>query len=83
MKQRKTKRNYTYRTMRDERAYGLYWYSGLWNILRPILVVCASLVVVIGLLYSGWQMIYNGFLGAHGSPAARRRLASRWPAVTA
>ena len=62
MKQRKTKRNYTYRTMRDERAYGLYWYSGLWNILRPILVVCASLVVVIGLLYSGWQMIYNGFL---------------------
>ena len=50
MKQRKTKRNYTYRTMRDERAYGLAWYSGLWTSLRPILVVCASLVVVIGLV---------------------------------
>ena len=47
MKQRKTKRNYTYRTMRDEREYGLYWYSGLWNVLRPILIACASLVVVV------------------------------------
>lgn len=62
MKQRKTKRNYTYRTMRDEREYGLYWYSGLWNVLRPILIACASLVVVIGLLYTGWQKIYESFL---------------------
>lgn len=59
---RKTKRNYTYRTMRDEREYGLYWYSGLWNILRPILIVCATLVVVIGLIYTGWTKIYDGFL---------------------
>ena len=40
--------------MRDEREYGLYWYSGLWNILRPILIACATLVVVIGLIYTGW-----------------------------
>lgn len=59
---RKTKRNYTYRTMRDEREYGLYWYSGLWNILRPILIACATLVVVIGLIYTGWTKIYDGFL---------------------
>ena len=55
---RKTKRNYTYRTMRDEREYGLYWYSGLW----PILIACATLVVVIGLIYTGWTKIYDGFL---------------------
>ena len=59
---RKTKRNYTYRTMRDEREYGLYWYSGLWNILRPILIACATLGVVIGLIYTGWTKIYDGFL---------------------
>ena len=59
---KKTKRNYTYRTMRDEREYGLYWYSGLWNILRPILIACATLVVVIGLIYTGWTKIYDGFL---------------------
>ena len=59
---RKTKRNYTYRTMRDEREYGLYWYSGLWNILRPVLIACATLVVVIGLIYTGWTKIYDGFL---------------------
>ena len=59
---RKMKRNYTYRTMRDEREYGLYWYSGLWNILRPILIACATLVVVIGLIYTGWTKIYDGFL---------------------
>ena len=59
---RKTKRNYTYRTMRDEREYGLYWYSGLWKILRPILIACATLVVVIGLIYTGWTKIYDGFL---------------------
>ncbi len=61
MKRRKTKRNYTYRTMRDEREYGLYWYSGLWNVLRPILIACAVLVVVVGLLYTGWTKIYDGF----------------------
>ena len=59
---RKTKRNYTYRTKRDEREYGLYWYSGLWNILRPVLIACATLVVVIGLIYTGWTKIYDGFL---------------------
>lgn len=48
--------------MRDEREYGLYWYSGLWNILRPILIACATLVVVIGLIYTGWTKIYDGFL---------------------
>ena len=59
---KKQKRNYTYRSMRDERQYGPYWYSGLWNILRPILVGAASLVVVIGLLLTVWNKVYDAYL---------------------
>ena len=58
----KKKRNYTYRTMRDERQYGLYWYSALWNILRPLLVGLGAGIVVIGLVYSGWNALYESFL---------------------
>ncbi|MBQ8313380.1 MAG: endolytic transglycosylase MltG, partial [Clostridia bacterium] len=58
----KKKRNYTYRTMRDERQYGLYWYSALWNILRPVLVGLGAVIVVIGLVYSGWNAVYENFL---------------------
>ena len=42
-------KKYTYRSMREERKYGLYWYSGLWMILRPILVGLTVLVLVIGI----------------------------------
>ena len=59
---KKQKRNYTYRSMRDERQYGPYWYSGLWNILRPILVGAASLVVVAGLLLTVWNKVYDAYL---------------------
>ena len=58
----KKRRNYTYRTMRDERQYGLYWYSALWNILRPVLVVLGALIVVTGLVYAAWNGVYNTYL---------------------
>ncbi|MBE5803802.1 MAG: endolytic transglycosylase MltG [Clostridiales bacterium] len=56
------KRDYTYRTMRDERQYGPYWYSGLWNILRPVLVGLGAVIVVIGLVSAGWNMVYDTYL---------------------
>lgn len=56
------KRNYTYRSLRDERQYGLYWYSGLWNVLRPLLIVAGALVVVIGLLAGLWNKVYADYL---------------------
>lgn len=59
---RKSKRDDTYRSIRDEREYGPYWYSGLWRIVRPILVAAAALIVVIGLLSTAWGMVYNRFL---------------------
>ena len=58
----KKNRNYTYRTMRDERQYGLYWYSALWHILRPVLVGLGAVIVVIGLVYSAWNAVYDAYL---------------------
>jgi UPF0755 protein len=54
--------NYTYRSMRDEREYGLYWYSGLWHILRPILVGLTVFVLVIGIGMTVWNKVYGSFL---------------------
>lgn len=59
---KRKKRSYTYRSMRDERQYGFYWYSGLWNILRPVMVVLAALIVVVGLIAGGWNWVYGEFL---------------------
>jgi len=48
--------------MHRERQYGPYWYSALWRIIRPVLVVGAALLVVAGLVSSGWKLVYNNFL---------------------
>jgi UPF0755 protein len=48
--------------MRDEREYGLYWYSGLWRILRPILVGLTVLVLVVGIGVTVWNKLYGSFL---------------------
>ena len=56
------KRNYTYRSMRDEREYGPYWYSALWRIIRPMLVFAGAMIVVIGVLYGVWNKVYDEFL---------------------
>ncbi len=55
-------KDYTYRSMRDEREYGLYWYSGLWHILRPILVGLTVAVLLIGIGTTVWNKLYGGFL---------------------
>ena len=55
-------KDYTYRSMRDEREYGLYWYSGLWHILRPVLVGLTVLVLVIGIGMTVWNKLYGSFL---------------------
>ena len=56
------KRDYTYRSMRDEREYGPYWYSALWRLIRPILVFAGAMIVVIGVLYGVWNKVYEEFL---------------------
>ena len=55
-------KEYTYRSIRDEREYGLYWYSGLWHILRPILVGLTVAVLLIGIGMTVWNKLYGEFL---------------------
>jgi len=52
----------TYKSVRDERQYGPYWYSLLWRIVRPVLVLAGSLLVVIGVISSIWSRVYDEYL---------------------
>jgi len=53
---------YDHETLRDERKYGFYWYSGLWHILRPLLIGLASLVLVFGLCSTVYGIIDQKFI---------------------
>lgn len=55
------KHHYTYRSMRDEREYGVFWYSGLWSVLRPLMIMAASGIVVAVLCVSVWNAIYGTY----------------------
>ena len=57
----KREKDYTYRSIRDERQYGLFWYSGLWQILRPILVALTVMILVIGIGATVWHKLYDEF----------------------
>lgn len=58
----KKHRNYTYRSMRDEREYGPYWYAVVWRVLRAVLIAACTLIVITGLAYTGWKAVYEQFL---------------------
>lgn len=55
-------REYDHESLRDERQYGFYWYSGLWRILRPALILFAALMIVFGVVAAAWQKIDESFL---------------------
>ena len=57
----KQEKDYTYRSMRDERQYGLFWYSGLWQVLRPVLVAVAVITLVVGIGTTVWNRLYGKF----------------------
>lgn len=54
---------YSIKTLHEDREYGLFWYAGLWKILRPILIFFCSVLIVIGIVNFGYNKIYDGFLG--------------------
>jgi len=55
-------REYDHETLRDEREYGFYWYSGIWRILRPVLIGLASLLIVFGVVSGVYSAIDENFL---------------------
>lgn len=52
---------YNQRTLIHDREYGFYWYAWLWKILRPLLTLAISLVVVLGIVSSGWTYVNGHF----------------------
>lgn len=57
-----SKKFYNQKTLHQEREYGFYWYSGLWKLIRPLLIFTISLVICAGVILSGWNMVYEEFL---------------------
>lgn len=55
---------YTRKTVYQDREYGIFWYAWLWQILRPVLIFLCSLLIVIGIVATGWDRVYNGFIAA-------------------
>lgn len=55
-------KDYDHESLRDEREFGFYWYSGLWSIIRPVLVLLTSLLIVFGVVSAVYQAIDNAFL---------------------
>ena len=47
--------------MYEERKYGFYWYAALWKIARTVLIFSSALVILIGIIYTGWQKIDSLF----------------------
>ncbi len=60
----KRERQYDHESLRDERQYGFYWYSGLWRILRPVLVAAAALVLLFGLASTAYRSIDAKYISA-------------------
>lgn len=54
--------DYDYESLREDRRYGLYWYSGLWRVLRPVLVGVCSLLIVFGVFSSLWASVEENYL---------------------
>ncbi|MDL2206736.1 endolytic transglycosylase MltG [Eubacteriales bacterium OttesenSCG-928-N13] len=52
---------YNQRTLMHDREYGFYWYSWLWSIVRPLLILAISLLIVGGIIMTGWNYVNNHF----------------------
>jgi len=61
-RKRDDNRIYDYEELRDERKYGFFWYSGLWNILRPVLIGLGALLIVFGLISMAYMGIKENYL---------------------
>ncbi|HHT15044.1 MAG: endolytic transglycosylase MltG [Christensenellales bacterium] len=51
--EKKQRRNQARERLFREREYGLYWYSWLWSIIRPVLVFICALILLAGVISTG------------------------------
>lgn len=61
MKRRRVEKEYTAEEVRSERELGLFWYSWLWQLIRPVLVGLCVLLVVTGLVMAGVNWVNRSF----------------------
>lgn len=64
-KKRKTRipqEEYSYEQLREDRAYGIYWYNWLWNLVRPVLIGVCVLLVVVGVISTAWNAVNERFI---------------------
>ena len=54
---RRPETDYTIESLIKEREYGLYWYSWIWTILRPVIIFTCSLLLLIGVISFAWGKI--------------------------
>ncbi len=61
MKKPSKYRDYTREEVEEEREYGFYLYSGIWNIIRPALILLCSLLLAGGIMMSGYNYLYRHY----------------------
>jgi UPF0755 protein len=54
-------KHYTYKTLIEERKYGIFWYSWAWSVIRPVLIGICALLIVGGTAAIGWDAAYRSF----------------------
>lgn len=52
---------YSIESLHEDREYGLYWYSWLWKIIRPVIIFICSLLLVVGIVTFGYHRVYDSF----------------------
>ena len=62
MNRNQEERDYSPEELREERQYGVFWYSWLWTALRPLLLALCVLTVVAGVVMAGWNWVNRSFL---------------------
>ena len=53
---------YTPEQLLEERQYGLYWYSWLWNILRPVLIIACAVLLMVGVISFAWGKVSGALI---------------------
>lgn len=54
--------DYTYDSLHEERQYGVFWYSWLWHILRPVLIGLSALLLMVGIISFGWGKVSETYI---------------------
>ena len=60
-KKQRPHQDYTPESLREERRYGIYWYSWLWHLIRPVCIALCVLLVVTGVCMGAWNALYRNF----------------------